>query len=60
MAVQVKVYSENAADIYNFTNGAGWVEKDNGSLSIVNAQHGEMALFNRWHHVIVTDDDGTS
>lgn len=57
MAVQVKVRVDNTVDVYNFTNGAGWIEKDNGSLSIVNSTHGEMALFKRWDSVIIADGE---
>ena len=60
MAVQVKVRVENTIDVYNFTQGAGWIEKDSGSLSTVNATRGEMALFNHWDSVMITDDDGKS
>ena len=56
MSVQVKVRTETAVDVYNFVNGAGWVEKDNGSLSIVNAK-GEMALFKYWDSVIIRDGE---
>jgi hypothetical protein len=57
MAVQVKVRVEKTIDVYNFAQAAGWIEKDSGSLSVVNARHGEMALFRRWDSVMITDDD---
>jgi hypothetical protein len=57
MAVQVKVITRDGVDVYNFTQGAGWVEKDNGSLSIVNKSRGEMALFRQWDSVLITDDE---
>ena len=57
MAVQVKVIQRDAVDVYNFTHGAGWVENSSGSLSVVNANRGEMALFNRWDSVLITDDE---
>jgi hypothetical protein len=44
-------------DVYNFIQGAGWVENSSGSLSVVNASGGEMALFNRWDSVLITDDE---
>lgn len=55
MAVQVKVRYGNDVEVYNFAQGAGWIEKDNGSLSVVNEARGEMALFHRWDSVLITD-----
>ena len=58
MAVQVKVRNADVVDVYNFIQGAGWVENPSGSLSVVNQSRGEMALFNRWESVLITDDEG--
>lgn len=55
MAVRVYVHGPaNNIEVQHFAQAVGWVEKDNGALSVLNPK-GEAALFKRWDYVVMSD-----